>query len=182
MSRWVHNQLVLFGPFFVSAAFYLSAFLAVFAPFPLMYVYINRGRALACLAALSNSILVFILGGRHSLAIYALFVAGLSLVFSELLIRLKSFEKSIFFSLVALAVVLAGGLAVYAQVKHDSLLPVFERQLSLFVDELTKSLSNSSELLNPADVDPAEWKQWDAPFAVKPKRYSRSDWAGSRIF
>jgi len=67
-----------------SALLYLTFFLSVVAPLPLIFVRLARGRAAAAGATLLNMALVFVLSGWPGLIGYALFTVSTSWLISEL--------------------------------------------------------------------------------------------------
>ena len=65
------------APFFLSGLFFYSVIFAVFSPVPLLMVFLRSGLSSLLLAALTNSILVVLLGGLPALYLYLVFVAAL---------------------------------------------------------------------------------------------------------
>ena len=74
--------------FFVfSSVFYLSFFLAILAPFPIILAHLHRGRLFAVMASVINAALVFALSRWSGLAGYAVFTLATSWAVAELLRR-----------------------------------------------------------------------------------------------
>ncbi len=146
-----------FFPFCLSAFFFLSAFLIIFSPLPILFLHIRRGRKWAWSAAATNTLLVGLLGGASSLIFYAVWVLTLSLLLPELLIRKKSIEFSV--TLILLAMVFAATAVVvgYSQLYHLNLVHEIQSQISGFVDYLGRSISVNSSLMSPAEIE--EWKR-----------------------
>jgi hypothetical protein len=82
-------------PFFVSAFLFLSAFFAIFSPLPLLLFSLQAKQRTRVLAAASNSILVFVLGGWVSFILYTLFVLPVALLGPYLFHKKWTVEKSV---------------------------------------------------------------------------------------
>ena len=81
-------------PFFLSAAFFLSALFILFSPMPLLFLYFRSGRKWAWAAAVDELRFGRVLGGAASLGLYCVFIVTLALLLPELLIRRVKLEKA----------------------------------------------------------------------------------------
>jgi uncharacterized protein YybS (DUF2232 family) len=143
-------------PFCLSAFFFLSAFLLIFAPLPLIFLYLKKGRFWAWVAALSNGAIVAALGGWMSLVFYTIWILTLALVLPELLNRKKSVELSGFYIILVMLLTAGAFVGGYAFLHHSNPLLELRGEVTSFVDYLAQSVSVNSGLLNPGDAD--EWK------------------------
>src|SRR4051812_28264576 len=82
-------------PFFTSALFFVSALFLLFAPLPLLFTYFKQGRRWAVLASATNTLIVWLIAGRMSVAVYLSLVVVLSLALGEFLTRFKKPEKAV---------------------------------------------------------------------------------------
>jgi hypothetical protein len=105
--------------FFTSAALYLSFFLSVLAPVPLIWAHLFRGRRLAFLATLCNVTMVFLLAGWPGLAGYAVFAvscawASAEFARSEVFLRVPQAPSVILFRFLiktSLVILVSGAIA-----------------------------------------------------------------------
>jgi len=148
VPRWA-----LISPFFLSSVFFLSGLFTLFSPLPVLVLYMQKGRGWAWLCALSNSLIVAALVGPSGLALYFVFVVVLSLVFSDLLIRMKSVEKSTIGTLFAMGASAALVLAFYAQMHHVNFINEIQSYVASKVDTLASTSLSGSSLVDPADLE-----------------------------
>lgn len=146
-------------PFFLSAFFFLSALFAVFAPLPLLFLRFRSGRRWAWGAAITNAAIVGLAAGRFSLALYAVFVAVLALVMSELLLRRRSVERTAAYTL--LAVIASGALVVawHSHIHHVNPIQEFRNQVSMMVDYIQSAQLSGSGGKTMDPVEAEEWKR-----------------------
>ena len=144
-------------PFFLSAFFFLSGLLTVFAPLPLLFLYFRKGRGWAWAAIVTNAAIVAIAGGSMSLAFYAVFGAIVSIILPEVLIARQSLEKSVVTTLAAMAVCMGLLLAGYAQFFHVNPFEQLNSVVTSFVNYVGQNLPAGSGLSTPDDLE--EWKK-----------------------
>lgn len=142
-----------FVPFFLSAFFFLSGLLVVFAPLPLLFLHFRKGRKWAWPAFITNSICVAWAAGSLSLLFYLVFVVSIAAILPEFLVRKKSLERSVVWTF--LTMILMGGLAVggYSYLHHLNPVHELESQVNEFVRFLSQSLPSTSGMMNQADMD-----------------------------
>ncbi len=149
------------GPFFLSAFFFLSVIFVLFAPLPLLFIHIRKGRIWAWFAAATNGLIVGLVGGSFSLlAYYLIFIVTLALTLSELIRFKKSLEKQVMFTLLVMGILASTIVAAYFGLHHLNPIHELRTQVASFVDYLVQSVStstSSSALINPSDID--EWKR-----------------------
>ncbi len=146
------------SPFFMSAFFYLSAFLAVLSPLPILLLGMRKGRGWAWFAAFTNTLIVGFLGGKFAVLCFSIFIIALSLSLIESLFRKKSIEASAIISWSVVAVLAVGMGFAYAHLNHLSPIDELRSQISEVVDYLAQSSSVSNpNLMTPSDAD--EWKR-----------------------
>ena len=144
-------------PFFLSAFFYFSTVMTIFAPLPLLLLFFKKGRGLATLAILTNAAITLILGNPAYLAFYLIFIGVPAFVLPGVLMRKRSLEKSVLWSLLVMvvtALAFAGASALY---RHTHFLQDYTQVTSKVVDELAQALSSSSELTDSGELE--IWKQ-----------------------
>jgi hypothetical protein len=147
----------LVSSFFLSAFLFLSAFFAIFSPFPLLFLQFKKGRMWACLAVATNSAIVFIAGGSLSLFFYFVFCVTLSMTLAELLRKKVAIEKAVGWTLFAMTLCGAGFVLGDSIIRHASPLNELRTQVLTFVDTLGQAMSNNGALLDQADLD--DWKK-----------------------
>lgn len=140
-------------PFFMSAFFFLSTVLAVFSPFPLLLIFMKKGRKWSYLAAFVNALIVFLARGSLHLILYLVFVVILSLTLAELLHFKKSLEKATIFTLLSMALGAAAFSIFYVHISHLNPIHEFRDLISNTVDQLNLALSTNSKFIDPADLD-----------------------------
>jgi hypothetical protein len=144
-------------PFFLSAFFYFSTVMTIFAPLPLLLLFFRKGRALATLAIITNAAITLVLGNSAYLAFYLVFVGVPAFILPGALLKSKSLEKSVLWSLffmVLVAFAFAGASSFY---KHTHFLQDYTQVTSKVVDELAQALSSSTEGLDSSELE--IWKQ-----------------------
>jgi uncharacterized protein YybS (DUF2232 family) len=144
-------------PYFLSSFFFLSVFMIVFAPLPILFCSVRQGRKWAWLASFTNSLIVGWIAGPISLAIYVVFVASLALLLSEFLKRKKSIERSTIYTLGSMALCSLVFLLIFGRVYHVNPVRELIAQVSHVIDFLAQSLSSSSNLMNSGELD--DWKR-----------------------
>ena len=158
-----HSRLpfwVRLSPFFLSASFYISLFLALLAPLPLAWLNLAAGRRWALLATLSNGSLIWALSGWSGLAGFAVFSVAPAWMIAEAsrfwVGRRRDAQArlmSILFSGI-LAVVAAGVLALVVWSRLDGVTPA--EQIQRAMDWMGQQLSTQAP---PSQWDPAEWEE-----------------------
>ncbi len=145
-----------------SALLYLTFFLSVVAPLPLIFVRLTRGRVAAAGATFLNMALVFVLSSWPGLVGYAIFTAATSWLISELAVLFSGRSKNkaeeapqalfrlLSSSAVGLAVVLLVAVITWATVAQVS--PWTE--LARGLDWLGEQMMAQSP---PGTMDPADW-------------------------
>lgn len=141
-----------FLPFFLSAVFFVSGFLAVFSPLPILFLHLREGRKWAWLAAVTNGILVGLAGGLVHLAFYLIFSGILGLCLPEFLNKKFSVEKSAVFSLAAMGSGLILFFLVYAQVFHVNPIHEVSQWFDVFVDFLNTRFPKFFGVSSPEDL------------------------------
>lgn len=142
-----------FVPFFVSAVFFLSRFFALFAPLPLLMLYMQKGRRWTWLAAISNGVIVGLAGGLSGLLFYCVFVISLSLTLPELLVRKKSMAGSAALTLLVMTFAAAIVALGYSSFQHVNLMDELSQTIGQTVDYFTKTLaSSSSTWMDPSEI------------------------------
>lgn len=144
-------------PYCLSALFYLSAFLIIFSPLPLLFFHIQKGRKWGWLAAGINFAIVAVLGGWISSVFYFVWIVTPALLLPEFLKKRKSLEVSVVYTLLGMIICGALVIAGYSQIHHLNPVHEIQGQISHFVDYLGQSMSANSSLINPGDID--EWKK-----------------------
>ncbi|MCM2276796.1 MAG: YybS family protein [Oligoflexia bacterium] len=139
-------------PFFFSALLFLSAFFAIFAPFPLLITFFQSGRRRFWLTLATNTALVAALGGLSSLVLYLVFGVALSVGLAEALARRSSLEKASLAAFLAVAISGAGALAAYSMQARTSPKAWVTDQVTRSVDYLVKSMPAGTD----STLDPAE--------------------------
>ena len=145
-------------PFFLSSFLFLSGIFSIFAPLPILLLFFHTNRKWAWLAALTNTVLVYVAGGPSAIHFFAVFVLSISLSLPELLLKKNSLEKSCSLVLLILGMVATLMVAGYAQLHHVN--PFFElkNQVSGMVDYMIQNLSPESREQWMGTAEPAEWK------------------------
>ncbi len=129
-------------PFFLSAVFFLTAFFAVFAPLPILFTFVRRGRKWAYLASLTNAFCVGWMAGSVSLILFLVFSVTVALVLGEAVTRKKTLEKTVILTLGAMVLVgVSLGLS-YARVHHLNPLHQLKERVSSVVDYFGNSTQN----------------------------------------
>jgi hypothetical protein len=156
-------------PFFLSAVFFLSAFLAIFSPLPILLLGLmgpsQRAplqRGWAFLACITNSAIVFYLGGQVSLATYVIFVVTPALILLELLVRRKKLESMVGGALLSMTAITGLVILFYARVHHVHPWGEVKGAVSQFVDYWIKAVSTNpgAGVGSPPVQDPAELDEW----------------------
>jgi hypothetical protein len=139
-------------PFFLSAVFFVTGFLAVFSPLPILFVHLRQGRKWAWLAALTNGILVGFAGGGFHLAFYFIFAGILGLCLPEFLDKKFSIEKSAVFSMAAMGLGLVLFFSVYSVVFHVNPIHEVKQWFDVFVDFLNTRFPKFLGITQPEDL------------------------------
>jgi hypothetical protein len=142
--------------FFLSAALYLTAIGAVFAPCPLLLIFFKRGRVWAFIAAITNAALVLYLGGKLGLAVYLISILLLFWIVAELLKRNVSVEKAVLFALGSVLMFTGVGLVLFSQIYHLDWMGEFYHQMLGWVKQTGRPVIADSKFFNPGDFE--EWK------------------------
>jgi uncharacterized protein YybS (DUF2232 family) len=139
-------------PFFLSAVLFLSAFLAVFSPLPIILLglmgtsvqrsYVQRGWAL--LACVTNSAIVFFLGGEATFATYLVFAIAPALTLIELLARRKRLGTVAGGAFLSIAASIGIVILFYAQVHHMHPWGEVKAAVSQFMDYWVKAVSSGT--------------------------------------
>ncbi|MFL5815115.1 MAG: DUF2232 domain-containing protein [Bdellovibrionia bacterium] len=150
-------------PFFLSSILFLSAFLAIFSPLPIIILglmgtsaqrsYVQRGWAL--LACVINSAIVFLLGGEVTLATYLVFALAPAWVMIELLARRKRLGTVAGGAFLSIAAAIGLVILFYAQIHHVHPWGEVKNAVSQFMDYWVKAVSSSGNLpvQDPAELD-----------------------------
>lgn len=138
-------------PYFLSAFLFLSGFLGIFAPLPILFCSAQKGRKSALLAAMTNGVIVGVTEGWIGFGFYCVLVLALSLPLAEALRRKKSVEKSAGLALVAMVLAAGVGGLIYAGVHHLNPVQELFSRISSFADLIIQSVPPNSGLLNSAD-------------------------------
>lgn len=153
------------APFALSASFYLSLFLSILAPVPIVWVNLTQGRGWAFLATLCNGGLVWLAAGPGGLAGYLVFSLSTAWLMPEVARlmagRRKGAQGRLFGVLWAgvIAVILGGvfGLLYSAWSDHVSPAAQVQRAMTWLGEQM-------SQQTPPGQWDPAEWaehkEQW----------------------
>lgn len=145
------------SPFFVSSVLFLSAAFAIFAPLPLLFLNLRRGRTWALGAAITNSVVVALAGGVPSLLMYLTLVVGLALVAPELLRARASLQKTGFVSLGVFAALVGLTLAGVYFVTGSNPVVTIRQELTVALDFVTQNLGASGTDLTSEEID--SWKK-----------------------
>ncbi|MFZ9595216.1 MAG: DUF2232 domain-containing protein [Bdellovibrionia bacterium] len=152
-----------FVPYFLSAVLFLSGFFVVFAPFPLLALFFKKGRKWAWGAAITNGGWVFLAGGKVSLLLYGLFVAGVALILAELLcIKKMTLEKATLGTLLGLLGMVGIFLLGESWIHHVYPWVELQTQVHRWVEGLDASFSANPGwlgLLTSPDVEVEELKK-----------------------
>lgn len=140
-------------PFFSSAFFFLSTFCAVFAPLPILFLFLKKGRKWAWLAAATNGLIVGWVAGAISFSFYSVFVLVLALTLPELLKRKLKLERVAGLTLLAMAFSGIVWTAGYAYFQHINPIQEVSTQINSFVDYLGQSISTNPGLMSPEDLE-----------------------------
>src|SRR6185437_7250288 len=143
-------------PFFTSAIFFMSGIFAIFAPIPLIFLYLRSGRALGLLAVATNCAMVYFAGGSLSLAAYAVFVAILAVAIAEFLRAKHSVEATAGLTLLSMVGLAAAILAWFAHIHHVNAFEEIRNQVSASIDLLAKNVPQGT-LAGPGEME--DWKQ-----------------------
>ena len=145
-------------PFFLSSFLFLSGIFSIFAPLPILLLFLHTNRKWAWLAALTNMVLVYVAGGPSAIHFYAVFVLSIALFLPELLFKKYSLEKACALTLLILGLIAALMVAGYAGLHHVN--PFFElkNQVSALVDYMVQNLSPDAREQWMGTSEPAEWK------------------------
>jgi hypothetical protein len=136
---------------------FLSFFLLLLAPLPLLFSFVWIGQKWAWLAALTNAAIVAFFGGGLSFVIYFVFIFVLSIVLSELLKVTKSVEKSVAGTFLMMLVSAAIFGLIVSRVLHLNVIQEIYQYASHIADYVGQSILMKSNLLNAMEID--EWKQ-----------------------
>lgn len=145
-------------PFFLSALLFLSAFLAVISPLPILLLGLSPGRSRrswAWLAALTNAALVFIFGGGSGVAAFAVFALVPALSMVSLLEKKKKPELTAGISLAAMALSGAAAVFLFSHFAHVHPWAEMKNALSQFVDYWVHTAAFQNQ--EPADIE--TWKR-----------------------
>jgi uncharacterized protein YybS (DUF2232 family) len=149
-------------PFFASALFFVSALFLLFAPLPLLFAYFRSGRRWAVLACVTNSILVWALAGRVSVAVYFSLVVVLSLALGEFLLRFKKPEKAVLLTLASMAGAALALVLFYAHLHHLNPWTGLQAEVARVVKSVGQSMSTGGlKEVQPLMTEPEldEWKE-----------------------
>jgi uncharacterized protein YybS (DUF2232 family) len=152
-------------PFFASALFFVSALLLLFAPLPLLFAYFRSGRRWAVVAGVTNSVLVWLIAGRMSVAVFFSLVVVLSLALGEFLTRFKKPEKAVLLTLGAMAASGAALVLLYAHLHHLNPWTGLQTEVSQVVKAVGQSMSNGlpngmkDQSLTMTEPELEEWKE-----------------------
>ncbi len=139
-------------PFFLSAFFFLSGFFALFAALPILFCYLQKGRKLTVLAAITNTVIVALAEGAIGVIFYFVLVLSLSIPLAEALKRKKSIEKAVLLSLGAMILASVVGGLIYSQVHHVNPILEFYDRISHFADLMIQSIPPHSGLFSSTDL------------------------------
>lgn len=160
-------------PFFLSALIFVSAFLALFSPLPILVSGLSRSsspRLWTFFVCLTNSLIVFILGGPASLVTYLVFCVVPSLTLLELIFRRQSLERTALAALMSMAIAGAGAVLSYAHFYHAHPVAEARTAVSQFVDYVAKASSENggaNHLPVQAAQDPADIEDWKQNLMVE---------------
>ncbi len=132
--------------YFLSAALFVSTFFSVLAPTPLMITSFRFGSKKALAAMLVNAALVYLLLGRLSASLFAVFVVLPSLCLSFFLEKRWALEKSAGLTLVAMAVAAIGVEAGFRALHWSSLWMELRAQSLATLDYLSKTATQIEDL------------------------------------
>jgi hypothetical protein len=144
-------------PFFLSAFFYFSTVLTIFAPLPLLLLFFKKGKGLATLALITNAVITLIVGNPVYLVCYLVFVGVPALVLPVFLLRQKTLEKSVFWSLFFMVALALGFAGAYAYYKQTHVLQDYIQFSTRVVDEVARAVTSTSEVVDSSDLE--EWKE-----------------------
>lgn len=154
------NRLSEVTPFLVSALLFVTGFLAVFAPLPLLIYSFRRSYFILFLAVLSNALGVYYLAGPTLFQFYLLGVGILVMTF-PLMIRLMKggIAKTVSSLWIFQTLVVLVFVAVYAIKNGHNLGEEIKLQLNSFVDTIVASIHPDSQkqILGMITLD--EWKR-----------------------
>jgi uncharacterized protein YybS (DUF2232 family) len=146
------------APFFMSAAFLLSGFFAVFAPLPLLFALYGLGWPFALLALGSNAGVIFFVGSSDLAQLYAWIVAPLLFGFWLFATRQKlSIVGKVYFTWLFQVVVFIGVIAIYARYSGISPLKEATDALTQFLEAMSSSPGTREQIL--AGMEPDVWKR-----------------------
>lgn len=146
------------APFVLSASFYVSVFLAILAPLPMVWLNLALGRRWALIATLTNGAVVWLALGPGGLAGYAVFSLGAAWIMPEaarvLSGRRKGAQSRLFGVLwsgvLSLLVVGLIGFLAWCASDHVSPAAQLQRAFAWLGEELSKQAP-------PGQWDPADW-------------------------
>ncbi len=148
----------LLSPFFLSAAFYLSAIFSIFSPLPILLLGVQKGKKWAWLAASVNAVIVALMAQGLGVLYYLVFVVVLSLVFIECYKKVRSIEKIA--GIILLAMFISSVLCVmgYSHFFHAHPIQELKFRISEFVEYFAKTSTHPNAFLgNSTDLE--EWKR-----------------------
>jgi hypothetical protein len=144
-------------PFFTSAIFFMSGVFTIFAPLPLLFMNLKWGRTWAIFAVAVSAVLVSLVGGAPSVAIYLALVGSVALLIPELLRRGVSIETATVLGLLGVLAAGAGGVTYFAYLHHVAPWTEAQNQVSILVDLILRAMP--PEALDPsAGIELEEWK------------------------
>ena len=144
-------------PFFLSAFFYFSTILTIFAPLPLLLLFVRKGRGLTTLAIITNAAIILMVGNPLYLACYLIFIGVPAFMLPAFLLKKKTLEKSVLwtlFSMVLMALAFAGAYSYY---KQTNLIQDYNQTSTRVVEEIARTLTSTSEGIDSGDLE--EWKE-----------------------
>jgi len=146
-------------PFFMSAVFFMSGIFSLFSPLPLLLLFERSGRRWAWIAAISNALLVYALGGWNSVRLFAPLILTVALSLPEFLHSRRSLERIVIMTLAIMFAVGTGVAAAHAIEHHINPITDIRNELSKMIDYLMNSISPEMRSNWLAEVGLEEWKQ-----------------------
>lgn len=147
---------------FASATFFLSGFLALFAPLPLILLALTRGLPLAAFATLTNLAIVYSAGGETNAAIFLVFMIPVGLTLPWALRRRWSLEATVALALGGVAALVLAGAFYYSRVHDVNVWNAIREMVGRNLDRVLASLppeSLQNLLENTGAIDQEEFRR-----------------------
>ena len=146
------------APFFLSAAFLLSGFFAVFAPLPILFSLYRIGWWAGILGILTNGAIVRLAGGVELAQLYVWIVTPLFFGFWICALRPNlRLEAKVYLAWFLQMLFFIAAIAIYAKTTGVSPLTEAQNALTQFLDIVSQKPGASEQILS--GMEPDEWKK-----------------------